>query len=53
MKTVTISEQEYHVLRSIAENAKRDYIAHHAGKHDFTPADEWDSAIESLEALDD
>jgi len=52
-KTVTIDEREYHALKTVTENAKRDYIAHHAGKHDFTPADEWDAAIEALEALDD
>jgi len=37
----------------IAKNARRDYIAYHAGKHDFTPADEWDAAIEALDAIED
>ena len=51
-KIVEVDEQEYHALKAIAENAKRDYIAHFGGKSDYTPQKEGTAAIETLAALE-
>jgi len=46
-----VPKDELHALRVVAEMARNDYIAvHSAMLNNLTPSDEWDAAVEALDA---